>query len=99
MSAAPTPGEWQMVGSEDDICIFVPNGIVGIIEICNRVGGRVLGDKHADYSEIEANARMIYAAKDLAAALKALHRQYNDRKGIPYALDQQVRSALAKAGL
>lgn len=31
----------------------------------------------------------------LHAALSALHGRYNDRKGIPFSLDQQVRNALA----
>ena len=33
-------------------------------------------------------------ASDLYAALTSLHHRYNDRKGIPYGIDTQVRDAL-----
>jgi hypothetical protein len=46
------------------------------------------------YAETYPVRPLLNHVDELRAALKALYQRYNDRKGIPYALDQQVRAAL-----
>lgn len=59
---------------------------------------KVLAHVNLAYDESQFVITACEMHDDLVGALKALHRIYNDRKGISYELDHRVRTVLAKAG-
>jgi hypothetical protein len=64
-------------------------------ELADRIGGHVHGENFDDYSELQANARLIASAPDLLSALELAAD-----KAAPYCTDaewQQIVSALRKA--
>lgn len=100
-----TPGPWRIVegfmgrpeiesdnerDNADATQVFV---------LARDIGGRVHGELFDDYSEVEANIKLIAAAPDLLQALEGMLEAYDDGVGQdweqPYRL--KARAAIAKA--
>jgi len=71
-----TPGPWVIhKGDEIDIRSANPADLAQApiyFVIAENIGGHVHGEQFDDYSEVEANARLIAAAPDLLKACTAL---------------------------
>lgn len=103
-----TPGPWSVgnarvakyaTGTSCEIAIHVGEGSKrGNCLAIVYMGGD--GAIRATESHIEANAKLIAAAPDMAEALQAMLRARIDPMGIKaYEADMLARAALAKAGL
>lgn len=107
-----TKGPWVLNYDEYDGKVSVRSGNARDLadyplyyEVVRSVGGRVHGANFDDYSEVEANARLIAAAPDLLEALEDLESDIAGRfdmedpstnPGIKFAIEA-ARAAIAKA--
>lgn len=81
-----TPGVWMAVEDDGEIRVEVPSNYGTAYYIAERVGGQVKKDasgKYRDFSEVEANARLICAAPELLAALIKCR---DEMAGLPHSL-------------
>lgn len=91
---AQTSARWPIVCSDDERGIEVAE-LSGVV--AERLGVRWFSDPNAP--EIEANARLIAAAPDLLAALKALFVAVDGNPGALSTVDAVIaaKAAIAKA--
>lgn len=72
-----TPGPWRIVGFMDQPEIESDNerdnaDETQVFVIARDIGGRIHGDNFDDYSEREANVKLIAAAPDLLSTLERI---------------------------
>lgn len=95
-----TPGPWSVTGDPDSfsgVCVEAEKeGIIHWV-IADRIGGHILGEEYDDYSEVEANARLIAAAPELLEALIRLSEAARDMHGYLEGAVSQAEDAIAKA--
>ncbi|NWD59419.1 hypothetical protein HX878_32455 [Pseudomonas veronii] len=80
MTTKHTPGPWRIAVDSwgrteiesDNPRDNAEDGIVYVL--ASSIGGRVHGESFDDFSEVEANVKLIHAAPDLLAALEAFER-------------------------
>lgn len=93
-----TPGKWKIYGKGPNCRIEAPRSPNSHLVIVERVGGLRLGEQFDDFSQVEANARLIVESpamfEALALVTEAVNRLLEDG-GRESA--REVKRALRKA--
>jgi hypothetical protein len=104
MTQTHTPGPWKVIGkNETQVCSGAIQGASGYV-VAQAYSSPSAKIPYKDlWAECEANARLIAAAPDMLAALKAAnsvinqYRQIADDEAVEDEVHAVIRAAIAKA--